>query len=152
MQHKKVEKSIEDKEVVCRKCNTVYAFLGIIFFFVLLVMFICVYAIDFWTLWNSSVLQFFFLVEVIIAIAIFEQYMDIMIVWKDWVKFESWILVKNKKEIPYDKINSVNIYSAFWLWNLEILTWNDVMTVYKFLDNYDEVGKIIKERVGNNKK
>ena len=77
--------------------------------------------------------------------------MDIMIISKDGLRFESGILVKNKKEIPYDKINSVNVHSVFWLWSLEIMTGNDVMTRYKFLHNYAEVEKIIKECIHKDK-
>ena len=73
--------------------------------------------------------------------------MDILIIWKNWIRFESWILVKNKKEIPYDKINSINIHSAFWLWTLEVMAGNDEIVRYKFLNNYEEVGKIIKEYI-----
>jgi len=103
-------------------------------------------------MWNSSVLEFFLLVELIIAIVAFEEYVNILVIWKDWIRFESWIIVKNKKEIPYDKINSINIHSIFWLGNLEVMTWNDIVTRYKFLDNYEEVGKIIKERIHKDKK
>jgi len=103
-------------------------------------------------MWNSSVLEFFLLVELIIAIVAFEEYVNILVIWKDWIRFERWIIVKNKKEIPYDKINSINIHSIFWLGNLEVMTWNDVVTRYKFLDKYEEVGKIIKERIHKDKK
>ena len=75
--------------------------------------------------------------------------MNVLIIWKDWIIFESWILVKNKKEIPYDKINSINIHSVFWLWTLEVMVGNDEITRYKFLDKYEEVEKIIKERIHN---
>jgi len=78
--------------------------------------------------------------------------MDIMIIWKNWLRFESGILVKNKKEIPYDKINSVNVHSVFGFWTLEVMTGNDVMTRYKFLHNYGEIEKIIKERIHKDKK
>ena len=77
--------------------------------------------------------------------------MDIMIIWKDWLRFESGILVKNKKEIPYDKINSVNVHSVFWLGSLEIMTGNDEVIRYKFLHNYEEMEKVIKERIHKSK-
>lgn len=77
--------------------------------------------------------------------------MDIMIIWKNGLKFESGILVKNNKEIPYDKINSVNVHSVFWLGSLEIMTGNEVMTRYRFLHNYEEMEKIIKECIHKGK-
>ena len=77
--------------------------------------------------------------------------MNILIVWKDWIRIESWIRVKDKKEIPYDKINSINVHSAFWFWHLEIKTGNEEMTRYKFLDKYEEAEKIIKEHIHKGK-
>ena len=151
MQQNKPEQH-EEKEIICRKCNAVYIFLWMACVIVLFMMFICLYSLDLWAMWNSSVLEFFLLVELIIAIVAFEEYVNILVIWKDWIRFESWIIVKNKKEIPYDKINSINIHSIFWLGNLEVMTWNDIVTKYKFLDNYEEVGKIIKERIHKDKK
>jgi membrane protein YdbS with pleckstrin-like domain len=151
MQQNKPEQH-EEKEIICRKCNAVYIFLWMACVIVLFMMFICLYSLDLWAMWNSSVLEFFLLVELIIAIVAFEEYVNILVIWKDWIRFESWIIVKNKKEIPYDKINSINIHSIFWLGNLEVMTWNDIVTRYKFLDNYEEVGKIIKERIHKDKK
>lgn len=151
MQQNKPEQH-EEKEIICRKCNAVYFFLWMACVIVLFMMFICLYSLDLWAMWNSSVLEFFLLVELIIAIVAFEEYVNILVIWKDWIRFESWIIVKNKKEIPYDKINSINIHSIFWLGNLEVMTWNDIVTRYKFLDNYEEVGKIIKERIHKDKK
>jgi len=145
----KLEKP-EEKEIICRKCNAVYVFWWIVFFVILLMMFMCLF-LDFGTVWKSSVLQFFFLVELVVAIVVFEEYMDILIIWKNWIRFESGILVKNKKEIPYDKINSINIHSAFWFGTLEILTGNDIMTRYRFLHEYDKVEKLIKSRINSEK-
>jgi membrane protein YdbS with pleckstrin-like domain len=145
----KLEKT-EEKEIICRKCNAVYIFWWIIFFVILLMMFMCLF-LDFGTVWKSSVLQFFFLAELVVAIVVFEEYMDILILWKNWIRFESGILVKNRKEIPYDKINSVNIHSAFWFGTLEILTGNDIMTRYRFLHEYDKVEKLIKSRINSEK-
>ena len=141
------EEKIEEKEIICRKCNAVYIFLWITFFVVLLMMFLCLFTLDLENIWKNSIIQFFFLLELIIAIVTFEAYMDILIIWKNWIRFESWILVKNKKEIPYDKINSISTHSAFWFWTLEILTGNDIITRYKFLHKYEEVEKIIKEKI-----
>jgi len=142
---------LEEKEIICRKCNAVYVFLWIVFFVVLLMMFLCLFVLDLWEVWNSSIIQFFFLVELVVAILVFEMYMDILIIWKNGIVFESGILVKNRKEIPYDKINSVNIHSVFWFGNLEIMTWNDLVVRYKFLDKYEEIEKIIKERIHKDK-
>ena len=146
----KVEKP-EEKEIICRKCNFVYFFWWVIFLVVLLIMFLCLTILDLEPGSKSSVLQFFFLAELVVAIVVFEEYMDIMIISKDGLRFESGILVKNNKEIPYDKINSVNVHSVFWLWSLEIMTGNDEVTWYKFLHNYDEMEKVIKERIHKGK-
>ena len=152
MEYNKISQSNEEKEITFGKCRAVYIFLWIIFFFVIFMMILCLFTLDLWTLWNNSVVQFFFLVEVLVGIVIFEEYMNILIIWKDGIRIESWILVKNKKEIPYNKINSINIYSAFWFWHLEIKTGNEEITRYKFLDRYEEVEKIIKEDINKNKK
>lgn len=152
MQTSKVEQKTEEKEIVCRKCDAVYIFLWVIFLGLLLVMFLSLFTLDLWSMWKSSVMQFFFLMEIMVAILVFEVYMDMLIIWKDGIRFESGILVKNKKEIPYDKINSINIHSVFWLWHLEVKTGNEEMTRYRFLHNYEEVEKIIKEHMHKNKK
>jgi len=73
--------------------------------------------------------------------------MNILIVWENGVILESGILIKSKKEIPYDKINSVSIRSAFWFGALEIQVWNDMVTRYNFLDKYEDAEKLIKERI-----
>lgn len=149
MQQHKVEESKDEKEIICRKCNAVYVFGWIIFFVILLMMFICLFTLDLWSMWDGLVIQFFFLVELVVAIAIFELYMNILIIWKNSIRFESGILIKSSKETPYNKINSVNIHSAFWFGTLEILTGNDTVTRYKYLENYKEVEKIINERITN---
>ena len=92
------------------------------FLVVLLIMFLCLTILDLEPGSKSSVLQFFFLAELVVAIVVFEEYMDIMIISKDGLRFESGILVKNKKEIPYDKINSVNVHSVFGFGTLEVMT------------------------------
>ena len=73
--------------------------------------------------------------------------MNILIVWKDGVIFESGILIKSKKEIPYDKINSVSIRSALWFGALEIQVWNDMVTRYNFLNKYEEAEELINEYI-----
>ncbi len=137
----------ERKDIIFRKCNAVFVFWWIIFAIVLLLMFICLFVFDLWAKWNSTVIEFFFLVELIVAIVIFEEYMNILIVWENGVVFESGILIKSKKEIPYDKINSVSIRSAFWFGALEIQVWNDMVTRYNFLNKYEEAEELIKERI-----
>ena len=151
MQHSKAPKPNKE-EITFGKCKAVYVLLWIIFFFILFMMFLCLFTLDLGAMWNSSVIQFFFLVEVLVAVAVFEEYMNILVVWKDWIRIESWIIVKDKKEIPYDQINSINLHSAFWFWHLEIKTGNEEMTRYKFLDKYEEAEKIIKERIHKDKK
>jgi uncharacterized membrane protein YdbT with pleckstrin-like domain len=141
----------EHKDIIFRKCNAVFVFWWIIFAIVLLLMFICLFVLDLWAKWNSSVVGFFFLVELIVAIMAFEAYVNILILWKDGVIIESGILIKSKKEIPYDKINSVSIRSAFWFGALEIQVGNDMVTRYNFLDKYEEAEKLIKEKISKNK-
>ena len=142
----------EHKDIIFRKCNAVFVFWWIIFAIVLLLMFICLFVLDLWAKWNSSVIEFFFLVELIVAIMAFEAYVNILIVWKNGVTIESGILIKSKKEIPYDKINSVSIRSAFWFGALEIQVWNDITTRYNFLNKYEEAEKLIKEHIHDGKK
>ena len=152
MQQHHVAEADNEKEIICRKCNAVFIFWWILFCITLLIMFICLWWLDLWAQWTTSVIEFFFLVELILMISLFETYMNILIIWKNWLRFESWILVKNKKEIPYEKIHSINIHSALGFGTLEIMTGNDTITRYKFLDKYEEVEKIIKERIHPNKK
>ena len=148
----KIKKHTEEyKDIIFRKCNAVFVFWWIIFAIVLLLMFICLFMLDLWAKWNSSVFQFFFLVELVVAIVIFEEYMNILIVWENGVILESGILIKSKKEIPYDKINSVSIRSVFWFGALEIQVWNDITTRYNFLNKYEEAEKLIKNRISKNK-
>lgn len=135
------------EDVVFRKCKAVFVFWWIVFVLVLLMMFICLFVLDLETVWRSEIVQFFLLVELIIAIVIFEAYMNVLIVWKNGVILESWILVKSKREIPYNKINSVNVSSVFWFWALEIQVGNDMVTWYNFLDRYEEAESLIKERM-----
>ena len=135
------------EDVVFRKCKAVFVFWWMVFVLVLLMMFICLFVLDLESVWRSEIVQFFLLVELIIAIVIFEAYMNVLIVWKNGVILESWILVKSKKEIPYNKINSVNVSSVFWFWALEIQVGNDMVTWYNFLDRYEEAESLIKERM-----
>ena len=141
----------EYKDIIFRKCNAVFVFWWITFAIVLLMMFVCLFVLDLWAKWNSSVFQFFFLVELIVAIVIFEEYMNILIVWENGVILESGILIKSKKEIPYDKINSVSIRSVFWFGAIEIQVWNDMVTRYNFLNKYEEAEKLIKNKISKNK-
>ena len=148
----KIKKHTEEyKDIIFRKCNAVFVFWWIIFAIVLLLMFICLFMLDLWSKWNSSVFQFFFLVELVVAIVIFEEYMNILIVWENGVILESGILIKSKKEIPYDKINSVSIRSVFWFGAIEIQVWNDMVTRYNFLNKYEEAEKLIKNKISKNK-
>jgi glucan phosphoethanolaminetransferase (alkaline phosphatase superfamily) len=137
----------KNEDVVFRKCKAVFVFWWMVFVLVLLMMFICLFVLDLESVWRSEIVQFFLLVELIIAIVIFEAYVNVLIVWESGVIFESWILVKSKREIPYDKINSVSIRSAFWFGALEIQVGNDMVTRYNFLDKYEEAEKLIKERM-----
>lgn len=151
MEHN-TQKSENEKEIICRKCNAVFIFWWIIFCATLLIMFMCLWGLDLWAQWTTSLIEFFFLVELIIMIALFETYMNILIIWKNGLIFESWILIKNKKEIPYEKIHSINVHSALWFGHLEIMTGNDVITRYKFLNNYEEAEKLIKQHIHTDKK
>ena len=135
------------EDVVFRKCKAVFVFWWMVFVLVLLMMFVCLFVLDLESVWRNEIVQFFILVELIIAIVIFEAYMNVLIVWKNGVILESGILVKSKREIPYNKINSVNISSVFWFWALEIQVGNDMVTWYNFLDRYEEAESLIKERM-----
>jgi glucan phosphoethanolaminetransferase (alkaline phosphatase superfamily) len=137
----------KNEDVVFRKCKAVFVFWWMVFVLVLLMMFICLFVLDLESVWRSEIVQFFLLVELIIAIVIFEAYVNVLIVWESGVIFESWILVKSKREIPYNKINSVNISSVFWFWALEIQVGNDMVTWYNFLDRYEEAESLIKKRM-----
>jgi hypothetical protein len=98
---------------------------------------------------KGSVLEFLLLLEFIIVICLFETYMSILIIWKDSIRFENWIIFTHKNEIPYNKINNVKIHSIFWFATLEIYTGNDVINRYKFLNNYEEAEKLIKQYINN---
>ena len=148
----KTKNHAEAQYIIFRKCNAVFVFWWIIFAILLLLMFICLFVLDLEFGWKSEIIQFFFLVELIVAIMAFEAYVNILIVWKNGVTIESGILIKSKKEIPYDKINSVSIRSAFWFGALEIQVGNDMVTRYNFLDKYEEAEKLIKEHIHDGKK
>lgn len=141
----------KQESVTFRKCNAVFVFWWIVFVLVLLMMFFCLFVLDLESIWKSEIIQFFFLVELIIAIVIFEAYVNVLIVWESGVIFESGILIKSKKEIPYNKINSVNISSIFWFGVLEIQVWNDIVTRYNFLNKYEDAERLIKEGMSKSK-
>ncbi len=141
----------KQESVTFRKCNVVFVFWWIVFVLVLLMMFFCLFVLDLESIWKSEIIQFFFLVELIIAIVIFEAYVNVLIVWESGVIFESGILIKSKKEIPYNKINSVNIRSVFWFGALEIQVWNDIVTRYNFLNKYEDAERLIKEGMSKSK-
>ena len=136
------------KELSYRKSNVIFV-LWWVLFVIGLIMMLAFLSITKTPEWKSSVLEFFLLVEVIIIIGAIESYMSILTVWKNWVILESWIILKHKTEIPYKKINSISMHSIFWLWTLEIKVGNDEITRYKYLAKYDEVEKLIKERMGD---
>ncbi len=143
--HKKTEEFVEK---CYRKGNVIFVLRWILFLLGLILM-LAFLLITNSSEWKSSVLEFFLLVETIIIIWALESYMNTLTIWKSWVVLESWIILKHKTEIPYKKINSINVHSIFWLWTLEILTGNDVITRYKYLAKYDEVENLIKECMDN---
>ena len=130
-----------------RKSNLIFVLWWILFAIGLILMFAFLSDANMSPEWKSAVLEFFFLVEVVIVIAAIESYMSILTVWKNGVILENWIILKHKTEIPYKKINSISMHSIFWLWTLEILTGNDEITRYKYLAKYDEAERLIKERM-----
>ena len=142
------KKSENIKELSYRKSNVIFV-LWWVLFVIGLIMMLAFLSITKTPEWKSSVLEFFLLVEVIIIIGAIESYMSILTVWKNWVILESWIILKHKTEIPYKKINNISMHSIFWLWTLEIKVGNDEITRYKYLAKYDEVEKLIKERMGD---
>ena len=134
------------KELSYRKSNVIFV-LWWIFFVVGLIMMLAFLSIASSPEWRSAALDFFLLLEVVIIIAALESYMSILTVWKNWVILESWIILKHKTEILYKKINNISMHTVFWLGTLEIMTGNDEITRYKYLAKYDEVEKLIKERI-----
>ena len=130
-----------------RKSNVIFVLWWILFAIGLILMFAFLSDADMSPEWKGAVLEFFLLVEIVIIIVAIESYMSILTVWKNGVILENWILLKHKTEIPYKKINSISMHSIFWLWTLEIMTGNDEVIRYKYLAKYDEVEKLIKERM-----
>ena len=145
-----MNKKLENiQELSYRKSNAIFVLWWVLFVIGLIMMSIFLSDANMQPEWKRAVLEFFVLVEIVIIIAALESYMSILTVWKNWVIIESWILLKHKTEIPYKKINSISVHSISGLWTLEILTGNDEMTRYKYLAKYDEVEKLIKERIDN---
>lgn len=145
-----MDKKLENiQELSYRKSNVIFVLWWVLFVIGLIMMSIFLSDANMQPEWKGAVLEFFVLVEIVIIIAALESYMSILTVWKNWVIIESWILLKHKTEIPYKKINSISVHSISGLWTLEILTGNDEMTRYKYLAKYDEVEKLIKERIDN---
>ena len=142
------KKPSNTKELSYRKSNVIFV-LWWVLFVVWLIMMLAFLSITSVPEWKRAVLEFFLLIEVVIIIAAIESYMYVLTIWKNGVILESWILLKHRTEIPYKKINSINIHSIFGLGTLEIFTWNDELTRYKYLAKYDEVEKFIKERMDN---
>lgn len=130
-----------------RKSNVIFILRWVLFAIGLIMMFAFLSDANMQPEWKSAILEFFLLLEVVIIIAALESYMSILTVWKNGVILENWIILKHKTEIPYKKINSISMHSIFWLWTLEIMTWNDEVTRYKYLAKYDEVERLIKEHM-----
>ena len=125
------------------KCMELYVFLLIIFAIVLIIMFALLFDDSYSQMVKTSGFQFFIVIELVIIITLAELYVSSLTVWEESIVFESWILFKERKEIPYKNINSVKTFSIFWLWGIEIYTGNDIVNRYKYLDKYSEVEKLI---------
>lgn len=147
---KKTQNQTEEKDIIFRKCDAIFIFWWILSLIVLIILIVCFFnsKIDSWL--KSSILEFLLLLELIIVICLFETYMSILVVWKNGVRLENWIIFTHKNEIPYNKINNVKMHSIFWFATLEIYTGNDNVNRYKFLNNYEEAEKLIKEHMTKN--
>jgi len=66
---------------------------------------------------------------------------------KDCVVIKHGIITHRKEEIPYYKINSVDIENTLWFVNLVIRTWNDKPTIFKYIEKHDEVVAEIKKHI-----
>lgn len=141
-------KNTEEKENhIYRKCKEIYIFLLIIFAIVLVIIFSVLFDQSYTSTVKNSGFQFFLFIELIIIVVLAEEFVCSLAVWEDSVVLESWILFKQRTEIPYKQINNVKTFSIFWIWGIEIYTGNDIVTRYKYLEKYKEAEKEINEHI-----
>jgi membrane protein YdbS with pleckstrin-like domain len=137
----------ETNKSIYRKNNIVFIIWWILFSLILIVFLYCYLNAEISEEIKNLCLILFIILEVVIIVIVARIYLNTLTISKNGITLESWILVKNKTEILYNKINTVKTYSLFWLSTLEITLNNDKVITYKFLDRCEEVEKKIKEHI-----
>lgn len=137
----------ETNKSIYRKNNIVFIIWWILFSLILIVFLYCYLNVEISEEIKNLCLILFIILEVVIIVIVARIYLNTLTISKNGITLESWILVKNKTEILYNKINTVKTYSLFWLSTLEITLNNDKVITYKFLDRCEEVEKKIKEHI-----
>ena len=137
----------ETNKSIYRKNNIVFIIWWILFSLILIVFLYCYLNAEISEEIKNLCLILFIILEVVIIVIVARIYLNTLTISKNGIILESWILVKNKTEILYNKINTVKTYSLFWLSTLEITLNNDKVITYKFLDRCEEVEKKIKEHI-----
>ena len=137
----------ETNKSIYRKNNIVFIIWWILFSLILIVFLYCYLNAEISEEIKNLCLILFIILEVVIIVIVARFYLNTLTISKNGIILESWILVKNKTEILYNKINTVKRYSLFWLGTLEITLNNDKVITYKFLDRCEEVEKKIKEYI-----
>ena len=137
----------ETNKSIYRKNNIVFIIWWILFSLILIAFLYCYLNAEISEEIKNLCLILFIILEVVIIVIVARIYLNTLTISKNGITLESWILVKNKTEILYNKINTVKTYSLFWLSTLEITLNNDKVITYKFLDRCEEVEKKIKEHI-----
>ena len=137
----------ETNKSIYRKNNIVFISRWILFSLILIAFLYCYFNAEISEEIKNLCLILFIILEVVIIVIVARFYLNTLTISKNGITLESWILVKNKTEILYNKINTVKTYSLFWLSTLEITLNNDKVITYKFLDRCEEVEKKIKEHI-----
>lgn len=137
----------ETNKSIYRKNNIVFIIWWILFSLILIAFLYCYLNAEISEEIKNLCLILFIILEVVIIVIVARFYLNTLTISKNGIILESWILVKNKTEILYNKINTVKRYSLFWLGTLEITLNNDKVITYKFLDRCEEVEKKIKEYI-----
>ena len=137
----------ETNKSIYRKNNIVFISRWILFSLILIAFLYCYFNAEISEEIKNLCLILFIILEVVIIVIVARFYLNTLTISKNGIILESWILVKNKTEILYNKINTVKTYSLFWLSTLEITLNNDKVITYKFLDRCEEVEKKIKEHI-----
>jgi len=94
-------------------------------------------------LWIVGCVAYVWIIFICVAIC---QHCKKLEVHKDCLVYRHWVFVKAREEIPYKKINSVDS-TSFIFSDLIIRTWNDKPTIFKYIENKDEVIWTIKKMI-----